>query len=222
MKNKVNNSLVIMQSTLNRLPLYYSYIMKLEDEGVKNVSATDIAKNLNLNPVLVRKDLASVSSVSGKPRLGFNVGILLKDMKEYLGYNNKDEAVLVGVGSLGRLLLANKGFARLGLDIVAGFDKDERLYSEQINGKYIFPLEKLSSIVKRMNIKIGIIAVPEDQAQQVCDLMVESGILAIWNFPFTLLNVPEGILVKNENLASSLASLSHQLSKKQNSKSKKK
>ena len=205
MKNEVNNSLVIMRSTLNRLPLYYSYITKLKDEGVTNVSATEIAKNLNLNPVLVRKDLASVSSVAGKPRLGFHIGVLLKDMEEYLGYNSKDEAVLVGVGSLGRLLLTNKGFKRLGIDIVAGFDKDESLYHEQINGKCL-------------GVKIGIIAVPEDQAQQVCDLMVESGILAIWNFPFTLLNVPEGILVKNENLASSLAALSHQLAKRQKSK----
>ena len=218
MKNEVNNSLVIMRSTLNRLPLYYSYITKLKDEGVTNVSATEIAKNLNLNPVLVRKDLASVSSVAGKPRLGFHIGVLLKDMEEYLGYNSKDVAVLVGVGSLGRLLLTNKGFKRLGIDIVAGFDKDESLYHEQINGKYIFPMEKLPILIKRLGVKIGIIAVPEDQAQQVCDLMVESGILAIWNFPFTLLNVPEGILVKNENLASSLAALSHQLAKRQKSK----
>ena len=148
MKNEVNNSLVIMRSTLNRLPLYYSYITKLKDEGVTNVSATEIAKNLNLNPVLVRKDLASVSSVAGKPRLGFHIGVLLKDMEEYLGYNSKDEAVLVGVGSLGRLLLTNKGFKRLGIDIVAGFDKDESLYHEQINGKYIFPMEKLPILLK--------------------------------------------------------------------------
>jgi redox-sensing transcriptional repressor len=75
-------------------------------------------------------------------------------------------------------------------------------------------MEKMASFVKRTGVKIGIITVPADQAQTVCDQMVSSGILAIWNFAFTLLDVPKGILVKNENLPSSLAVLSQQLSKK--------
>ncbi len=131
-----------------------------------------------------------------------------------MGYNKVDEAILVGVGSLGRLILTNTEFSSMGLDIAVGFDKDPDLVGLQIGSKYILPMEKMESYIKRTGVKIGIITVPADQAQAVCDQMVECGILAIWNFAFTLLNVPQGILVKNENLPSSLAVLSQQLAKK--------
>ena len=211
-----NTSLVVPKSTLSRLTLYYSHINKLQQIGEKYVSAAAIAQSLNLNPVLVRKDLSGVSSVEGKPRAGFEIDTLLKDLSEFLGYNKVDEAILVGVGSLGRLILTNKEFSSMGLDITVGFDKDPNLVGLQIGSKYILPMEKMESYIKRTGVKIGIITVPADQAQSVCDQMVECGILAIWNFAFTLLNVPQGILVKNENLPSSLAVLSQQLANKLN------
>ena len=214
MNKRDNSSLVVMKSTLSRLPLYYSFISKLEEDGVEYVSSALVAQSLNMNPVLVRKDLSGVSSVTGKPRTGFEVNTLLKDLSEYLGYNNLDEAILVGVGGLGRTLLGNTEFSKLGLNIVVGFDKNPDLNGMQIGSKYVLPISKMKSFIKRTGIKIGIITVPADQAQAVCDLMVNSGILAIWNFAFTLLNVPQGILVKNENLPSSLAMLSHKLAKK--------
>jgi len=192
-----NTSLVVPKSTLSRLPLYYSHINKLQQIGEKYVSAAAIAQSLNLNPVLVRKDLSGVSSVEGKPRAGFEIDTLLKDLSEFLGYNKVDEAILVGVGSLGRLILTNKDFSSMGLDITVGFDKDPNLVGLQIGSKYILPMEKMGSYIKRTGV-------------------VECGILAIWNFAFTLLNVPQGILVKNENLPSSLAVLSQQLAKKLN------
>ena len=211
-----NTSLVVQKSTLSRLPLYYSHIRKMQQQGDKYVSAAAVAQSLNLNPVLVRKDLSGVSSVEGKPRAGFEIDTLLKDLSEFLGYNKVDEAILVGVGSLGRLILTNTEFSSMGLDIAVGFDKDPDLVGLQIGSKYILPMEKMESYIKRTGVKIGIITVPADQAQSVCDQMVECGILAIWNFAFTLLNVPQGILVKNENLPSSLAVLSQQLAKKLN------
>ena len=211
-----NISLVIPKSTLSRLPPYYSHIRKMQQQGEKYVSAAAVAQSLNLNPVLVRKDLSGVSSVEGKPRAGFEIDTLLNDLSEFLGYNKVDEAILVGVGSLGRLILTNTEFSSMGLDIAVGFDKDPDLVGLQIGSKYILPMEKMESYIKRTGVKIGIITVPADQAQSVCDQMVECGILAIWNFAFTLLNVPKGILVKNENLPSSLAVLSQQLANKLN------
>ena len=204
-------SLVVMKSTLSRLPLYYSYISRLQADGVESVSSALLAGHLNLNPVLVRKDLAQVSSVAGHPRTGFEVKQLLEDMSEYLGYNKMDEAILVGVGSMGRILLTNTKFAKFGLNIVVGFDKDPYLCGLQLDGKHILPMEKMPSLVQRMGIRIGIITVPDDQAQSVCDQMVKAGIKAIWNFAFVPLKVPEDVLVKNENLPSSLAVLAHKL-----------
>lgn len=213
-------SLVVMKSTLSRLPLYYSYISRLKAEGVESVSSVLLAQHLNLNPVLVRKDLAQVSSVAGHPRTGFEVKQLLVDIDNYMGYNKLDEAILVGVGSMGRILLTNSKFAKFGLSIVVGFDKDPYLCGLQLEGKHILPMEKMESLVQRMGIRIGIITVPDDQAQDVCDQMVKCGIKAIWNFAFVPLKVPEDVLVKNENLPSSLAVLAHNLAVKSSTTSK--
>lgn len=213
-------SLVVMKSTLSRLPLYYSYISRLKAEGVESVSSVLLAQHLNLNPVLVRKDLAQVSSVAGHPRTGFEVKQLLVDIDNYMGYNKLDEAILVGVGSMGRILLTNSKFAKFGLNIVVGFDKDPYLCGLQLEGKHILPMEKMESLVQRMGIRIGIITVPDDQAQDVCDQMVKCGIKAIWNFAFVPLKVPEDVLVKNENLPSSLAVLAHNLAVKSSTTSK--
>ena len=211
MSKQNSPSLVVMKSTLSRLPLYYSFIGRLQATGVENVSSALLAQHLNLNPVLVRKDLAQVSSVAGHPRTGFEVKQLLEDMSEYLGYNKMDEAILVGVGSMGRILLTNSKFEKFGLNIVVGFDKDPYLCGIQLEGKHVLPMEKMESLVQRMGIRIGIITVPDDQAQEVCDQMVRCGIKAIWNFAFVPLKVPEDVLVKNENLPSSLAVLAHKL-----------
>ena len=207
-------SLVVMKSTLSRLPLYYGYIDRLQAAGVEAVSSAMLAQHLNLNPVLVRKDLAQVSSVAGHPRTGFEVNQLLDDIGNYMGYNKMDEAILVGVGSMGRILLTNSKFEKFGLNIVVGFDKDPYLCGIQLEGKHILPMEKMESLVQRMGIRIGIITVPDDQAQEVCDQMVRCGIKAIWNFAFVPLKVPEDVLVKNENLPSSLAVLAHKLAMK--------
>lgn len=201
--------LIIMKSTLGRLPSYYCDIEAREAAGEQYVSASAIAATLGINPVQVRKDLASVSSEPGRPKLGFRVSTLLEDIKAYLGYDRYDEAVLVGVGALGRVLLQYGGFANYGLGIVAGFDRE--VAEDSIAGKPLLPMTKLVSFLKRTHIKIGIVAVPASAAQEVADMLVAGGVQAIWNFAPTTLVLPERVLVKNENLAASLAVLSLEL-----------
>ena len=128
-----------------------------------------------------------------------------------MGYHDVDSAVLVGAGSLGNALLSYKGFGSYGLDIVAAFDSDDDIIGKEICGKKVLPVDKLSEMCRRLNIHIGIIAVPESQAQTVCDQLVAGGVLAIWNFAPVHLSVPKNILVQNENMAASLAILSKHL-----------
>ncbi len=207
----------MLKSTMSRLPMYYHYLEERHAEGAVSVSASEIAERLNLNPVLVRKDIELVSSVMGKPRVGFNLEQLLTDFRDYLGYDNVNESVLVGVGGLGRTLLSYEGFGAFSLNIVAGFDVNKDLYGIRINEKPVLPMEKLPDIIHRLNIHIGIITVPKAEAQKVCDTLVGCGIKAIWNFAPVSLNVSSGILLKNENLAASLASLSQRLYQKMDS-----
>lgn len=205
----------ISVQTLKRLPLYLNHLKTLDREKTKIISSPAIAKALGLNEVLVRKDLAAIKS-GGRPRTGYLLEKLITDLDTYLGYGNVNEAVLAGVGHLGRALMSYKGFDAYGLDIVVGFDTDETVIGSDIGGKKVLHLEKMVSLCERMHINIGIITVPAENAQEVCDRMIEGGILAIWNFAPVSLNVPEHILVHNENMASSLAVLSKHLKKKIN------
>lgn len=198
----------ISKHTLQRLPMYLSYIKGLPENAPKNISATTIAEALQLNDVQVRKDLASVSS-SGKPKVGYNVKDLIAELEAFLGYNDIDNAVIVGAGSLGKALLNYSGFKAYGLNIIAAFDLCEE--PTEFQGKTVFPIAQLESFCRKVNIHIGIITVPASSAQEICDLLVNSGIRAIWNFAPVHLVVPDGILVQNENMASSLALLSNHL-----------
>ena len=188
--------------------MYLSYIQGLPEDAPKNISATTIAEALQLNDVQVRKDLASVSS-SGKPKVGYNVKDLIAELEAFLGYNDIDNAVIVGAGSLGKALLNYSGFKAYGLNIIAAFDLCEE--PTEFQGKTVFPIAQLGSFCRKVNVHIGIITVPASSAQEICDLLVNSGIRAIWNFAPVHLVVPDGILVQNENMASSLALLSNHL-----------
>ncbi len=206
-----SKSLIILKSTLSRLPLYYCYIEEKKRIGQRYVSSSAIADALSLNPVQVRKDLASVSSIPGRSKLGFETERLLADMKTYLGYDNFEEAVIVGVGGLGRTLMSYSGFSQYGLNIVAGFDTNPALQGTIVASRPVFPLEKMPEMINRLGIRIGIVTVPAPQAQAVVDLMVNAGVRAVWNFAPALVNIPKGVIIKNENLASSLAALANQL-----------
>lgn len=197
----------ISKQALRRLPFYLDYLKKKQTDGVRNISATTVANDLKLNEVQVRKDLAAVSLTGGKPKTGYVAEELIRDLESFLGYDNTKEAVIAGAGKLGQALLAYKEFERYGLNVVAAFDTDE----STVDGKHILLAEKMSDICSRLKIHIGIICVPPESAQKVCDEMVECGILAIWNFAPVHLSVPSGVIVQYENLAASLAVLSQNL-----------
>lgn len=204
----------ISKESLKRLPSYLRYLSELLEKGVTNVSSNTVAEYFGSTAIQVRKDLASVSKNGGRPKTGFDVSELIFDIKEYLGYDNVNDAVLVGVGKLGGTLLSYKGFEIYGLNIISAFDVDEKVISTKQGKIVVLPIEKLERIVSSMNIKIGIITTPKEFAQSTADLLVNAGVQAIWNFAPTHLSLPCNIIVKNEDLSASLALLSNQLQQK--------
>ena len=201
----------ISRKSLERLPVYHHYLEKKSSDGLETISAPAIALDLQLNEVQVRKDLALVAKTAGKPKMGYVIKELIADMEEFLGFHNTNQAALVGVGYLGKALLSYKGFEQYGVEIVMAFDADGRKVNTRIGGKMVLSMEKLENLCQRMNIHIGIITVPAEYAQGVCDRLVAGGVKAIWNFAPIHLTVPPHILVQNENMAVSLAALSKYL-----------
>ena len=200
------------KASLGRLPQYLQFLTSLPQDCFPNISATTIAKELALGDVQVRKDLAMISGI-GKPKIGYVTSDLIEDLEDALGCNKLTPAVLVGAGKLGRALLDYNGFEEYGVQITAAFDCNEQIIRFNQMSKDILPISQLKQFCKEHEIKIGIITVGSGSAQAVCDAMLEAGITAIWNFAPCRLNVPSEILVKQENLALSLAYLNSQISK---------
>ena len=201
----------ISKSTLKRLPNYLSYLKGLPADDTAYISATALAAALDMGEVQVRKDLASVSN-GGRPKVGYHRLSLMRDIEAFLGYSNTNDAVLVGAGKLGRALLSYSGFAEYGLNILAAFDSNDALIGTSKSGKPIMHMSRLEEFCKLNKVRIGVITVPAEYAQEVCDRLIASGIQAIWNFAPKHLDVPSDILVQTENMAASLAVLSKHLS----------
>ena len=193
---------------VKRLPYYLKYLKELEASNTPYVPAAAIADSLGIYEVQVRKDLAAVSSQPGKPRVGFCVHWLIEDIQHFLGYDNANVAVLVGAGHLGQALLSYGEFAHYGLKIAAAFDNNPDLQGSSIHGCPVYGMDMLPIVCQQNSIPIGIITTPAQYAQDVCDQLVAAGCKAIWNFAPTHLDVPDNILVQNENMATSLAVLS--------------
>ena len=204
----MSDGLKITPATLKRLPIYLRILKEKSKE--EYISSTTIAENLRISSIQVRKDLASISKVSGTSKKGFKISELIAQIEEFMGIEKSHIAVLVGAGKLGQALMGYTGFAAYGLNILAAFDA--KTFADRTEeGKPVYNIDHLVSYCKENNVLMGIIAVPADHAQDVCDQLVACGIKAIWNFAPTHLEVPSNILVQNENMATSLAVLSMHL-----------
>ena len=192
--------------TLQRMPVYLNYLKGMPD-GTKFVSSGHSADALGLGEVLVRKDLAFTAAI-GRPRVGYVTGELIAAIEEVLCYNGKRHAVIVGYGALGKAILGYGGFGYYGIEIVAAFDSDMQKTGDTSFGKPVYHISRAVDEIKRLNAKLAIICVPAQAAQEVANLLIDSGVKAILNFAPTTLKTPEEIEVRQIDVAANLAILS--------------
>lgn len=196
--------------TIRRLPTYLHKLTEMRKAGVEIVATPEIAEYMNLEAIVVRKDLAA-TGVSGQPGVGYKVSELIDSIRSFLSWDSPSEAVLVGAGSLGSAILGYEGFAECGLRIVAAFDADPDKVGSTIHGRVVQPVSTLAAAVRDLGVSMGIICVPASQAQEVADLLVAGGVRGIWNFANVSLKVPENVVVQREVIAGGLAVLSVKL-----------
>lgn len=202
----------IPKATIERLPLYYRCLEKLSAyEQDEVVSSRELGERLGIPPTQVRKDLSYYGEF-GRRGVGYDIEDLKKSLAKILGINKTWSAVLVGAGNLGRALVNYEGFQKMGLQITDVIDADLDKIGNNVGEITVRSTKDLAEIVKNKQVKIGIIAVPVNAAQEVTDLLIAAGIKSIWNFAPTRLVVPEGILVRNEDLSVGIVSLIYHLS----------
>ncbi len=191
---------------IRRFPSYLTVLDKLRDGGRLVTSGVHLARELDLDPTLVRKDIA-YTGLNGRSGVGYEIDLLEEAILKLLGWNNPDRGFLIGAGHLGRALLSYSGFQQRGLEMIAAFDVNPRLIGKKIVGLPILPMEKLEDLTGRLRVSVAVLAIPAEAAQRVTDQLVAAGIAGIWNFAPCSLRVPKGVAVKDEDLGAELAAL---------------
>ncbi len=204
----------IPTSTLKRLPQYLEVLRQLKRAGLKEVSTTKIAVFADVHPTLVRKDL-SFTNLYSTPKSGYKVNELHTAIEKLLNWHDTAASFLVGVGHLGSALLGYQEFAQKGLSILAGFDHDPKLINSVVHGVPVYSTLDFTAMALKDSVHIGIITVPPEAAQLIADIMVHSGIKAIWNFTPQKIIVPPQIIVEYVDMFASLAVLSRRLAEKE-------
>ncbi|MBR4294915.1 MAG: redox-sensing transcriptional repressor Rex [Bacteroidaceae bacterium] len=200
----------VPEPTLRRLPWYLSVCRLLKQRGEQHVSSTRLSKETNIVASQIAKDLSCVNII-GRTRVGYDIDNLLEVLEDFLGFTRIHKAFLFGAGRLGSALLNDSGLKQFGLEVVAAFDTNPKVVGHSVAGIPVYHINDLEAKIKRYNVKIGILTVPIDRAQEVSDKMVVWGIKAIWNFTPLRIRVPENIVVQNTSLYAHLSLMFNRL-----------
>ncbi len=198
----------IPRKTVYRLSLYYRALQRLKQNSIDTVSSAALAKAAGVKPTQLRKDLTYFGQF-GTRGLGYNVGALSKRLTDVLGTTTLQPVILVGAGNLGSALLRYPGFAKEGFEVVAAFDLEVTKTRARMLGVKVLSMTKLGEFIAEQGVKMAILTVPATVAQEVTNVLVSAGVLAILNFAPIILQVPDKVVVNNVDLAIELENLSY-------------
>ncbi len=198
----------VPEVVIQRLPLYVRALTQFSGSGDVVISSEQLGKRLQMTPAQIRKDLSYFGRF-GKQGRGYDVASLEQRLRSILGLDRTWNTMVIGMGRLGRAVVSYPGFAPEGFNIVAAFDADDSIVGQTISGLDVHSISVLAKIVKEKDIKIGIVTVPIDNAQEVIDALVDVGIKSILNYAPLSPKVPEGVMVRGIDPVLSLQSMTY-------------
>jgi redox-sensing transcriptional repressor len=198
---------------VSRLSLYLRELQRLEAAGQQTISSGQLGTLLGFSDAQVRKDLGYFGQF-GYPGVGYRCDELIRAMRDILGTNQSWNVVMVGVGNLGQALLGYRGFGRQNFTIVAAFDADPAKVGQVVQGLTIQPLEQLAETVREKHVRLGMIVVPAERAQEAADRLVAAGVEGIVNFAPVTLALPPHVQNVGVDLAIELEQLSFAVTSK--------
>jgi redox-sensing transcriptional repressor len=203
-----NTETDVPEVVIQRLPLYVRVLTQYSDSGSEVISSEQLGNRLQMTPAQIRKDLSYFGRF-GKQGRGYDVVMLESQLRTILGLDRTWNAAVIGMGRLGRAVVAYPGFAPEGFNIVAAFDSSEKIVGESISNLKVQSISRLTETVKELDIQIGIVAVPIDHAQDVIDALVGAGIKSILNYAPLSPQVPEGVTIRGIDPVLSLQSMTY-------------
>lgn len=201
----------IPEVTIMRLSGYSRVLNEAHESGETIISSKGIAKLTGVSPDQVRKDLAYFGEF-GVRGIGYNIEELKNYISKIIGTDRHWKVAIAGLGHLGGSLVSYPGFLNRGFKMAGLFDVKN--IGEKYGDLYVEHINNFEKIAREVGFDLGIIVVPREVAQSVADIMVKSGIKAILNFAPVMIEVPEGVELKNVDLSMFLEILSYYMSLK--------
>ncbi|WP_238903328.1 MULTISPECIES: redox-sensing transcriptional repressor Rex [Clostridium] len=209
MEKKKNISMAVIK----RLPKYHRYLGELLRNDVDRISSKELSEKIGFTASQIRQDLNCFGDF-GQQGYGYNVRELHAQISSILGLNKDYNTIIIGAGNIGQAI-ANYRFDRFGFNIIGIFDANPKLVGIKIRDIEIQDIDRVPEYLKNNIVDIGVICVPKNNAQKVCDKLVQGGVKGIWNFAPIDLDAPEDITIENVHLSESVLTLIYLLNEKE-------
>ncbi|GAA3365040.1 redox-sensing transcriptional repressor Rex [Saccharopolyspora gregorii] len=203
----------IPEAAVARLAVYLRVLSGLEERGTGTVSSEELAAFAGVNSAKLRKDLSYIGSY-GTRGVGYDVAVLIGQIERTLGLTKKHRVAVAGIGNLGHALANYGGFLNRGFPVAALFDLDPDLLDVPVGGIPVSSVDDIVEVCREREVTIGVIATPTEGAQDVCDRLVEGGVVCILNFAPVVLQVPEHVEVRKVDLAVEMQILSFHVARR--------
>jgi len=195
---------------IGRMPIYLRALRFMAAAGQEITSSHELGQRLGISSAQIRKDLSHFGEF-GKQGTGYRISHLQDQIKRILKVEQEWEVALIGIGDLGHAIARYGGFADRGFRITLLFDSDPAKIGTRIDNLEILDVARLKEIVAERRIKIVMIAVPAQAAQQVADLCIEAGVKAMLNYAPITLTAPEGVRVQHSDPVAYLQRMTYYL-----------
>ncbi|MBN1292383.1 MAG: redox-sensing transcriptional repressor Rex [Candidatus Latescibacteria bacterium] len=199
---------MISGKPIGRLSLYRRLLNGLMHEGVQSVYSHDLAARAGVTAAQVRRDIMNIG-YSGNPNRGYDVRMLVESISNFLDDPDGQNVALVGVGNLGRAILAFFSGRRPKLSIVAAFDSDPEKFGRVIRGCRCYSIDQAPEVIRELNIKIATLCVPANVAQEIADLCIRAGVKGILNFAPVPLHVSGSVYVEDIDMTMSIEKVAY-------------
>ena len=206
----MNNS-AISSSVIKRLPRYYRFLGELKSEGLTRISSRELSERMGLTASQIRQDLNCFGGF-GQQGYGYNIHLLEEEIAKILGLDIPKNAILIGMGNLGKAVTMHMNFENKGFRVIGLFDSKESLVGQVVRNLPIRNTADLDEFCRENRPEIAILCIPRDAAQNIAEQLIGLGVKGFWNFSHYDINLNhKGVVAENVHLSDSLMTLSYQL-----------
>ena len=199
---------------IKRLPRYYRFLGELQKEGITKISSAELSARLKLTASQVRQDFNCYGGF-GQQGYGYNVAELRREIGRIIGVERKIGAILIGAGNLGKAITTYFDFPKYGCELIGIFDANPKLEGEKIAGLPVLDMSELAKFCAEKKPEIAVLCIPKNNAGAVCEMLVECGVKAFWNFSHFDINLHfDGLIVEDVHMGDSLLTLAYNVNNK--------